>query len=252
MIGISYRREDTAPITGRIYDRLQALFGRDRVFMDLDSIPFGVDFRTHISEALNRCDTLLVVIGPHWLGVSADGSRRIDDATDFVRFEDAQALSRDIRVIPLLIDRTEMPSSTVLPDDLKSLAFRNALRVDSDADFHHHINRLCSSLQPAGSSSGSPARSSQPVATTPSPSAPANQVPPLSTVESCQTPWSAVVAFAPVLVKVGVWILIFGILLTSGGIIDHKSVWPIVIGGIMIVVPILCFVFFVPHLKRRK
>ena len=77
MIAISYRREDTAPITGRIDDRLQAIFGRDRVFMDLDSIPFGVDFRAHISESLNRCDTLLVVIGPHWLGVAADGSRRI-------------------------------------------------------------------------------------------------------------------------------------------------------------------------------
>lgn len=171
MIAISYRREDTAPITGRIYDRLQAVFGRDRVFMDLDSIPFGVDFRTHISESLSRCDTLLVVIGRHWLGVSADGSRRIDDPTDFVRLEVAQAPSRDVRIIPLLIDRTEMPSSTVLPDDLKNLAFRNALRVDSGADFHHHINRPCSSLQPAGSSSGPPARSYQPGATTPSPPA---------------------------------------------------------------------------------
>src|SRR5882724_3094042 len=146
MIAISYRREDTAPITGRIYDRLEAVFGRDRVFMDLDSIPFGVDFRTHISEALSGCQTLLVVIGPHWLGVSADGSRRIDDPMDFVRLEVAQALARAIRVIPLLIDRTEMPSSTDLPDDLKSLAFRNALRVDSGADFRHHMNRLCSSL----------------------------------------------------------------------------------------------------------
>src|SRR5437867_159772 len=146
MIAISYRREDTAPITGRIYDRLEAVFGRDRIFMDLDSIPFGVDFRTHISEALSGCQTLLVVIGPHWLGVSADGSRRIDDPMDFVRLEVAQALARAIRVIPLLIDRTEMPSSTDLPDDLKSLTFRNALRVDSGADFRHHMNRLCSSL----------------------------------------------------------------------------------------------------------
>ena len=40
-----------------------------------------------------------------------------------------------------------MPSGNSLPEDLKTLAFRNALRVDSDADFHHHINRLCSSLQ---------------------------------------------------------------------------------------------------------
>ena len=146
MIAISYRREDTAPITGRIYDRLEALFGRDRVFMDLDSIFFGVDFRTHISESLNRCDTLLVVIGPRWFGVSADGSRRIDDPTDFVRLEVSQALARDIRVIPLLIDKTEMPSSTVLPDDMKKLAFRNALRVDSGADFRHHMDRLCRSL----------------------------------------------------------------------------------------------------------
>jgi hypothetical protein len=170
MIAISYRREDTAPITGRIYDRLQAIFSRDRVFMDLDSIPFGIDFRTHISESLDRCHTLLVVIGPRWLGVSPDGSRRIDDPTDFVRLEVAQALARNIRVIPLLIDRTEMPSSSSLPEDLKSLAFRNALRVDSGADFHHHINRLCSSLESTPSNSTPTVSSSpQPVTSTSSP-----------------------------------------------------------------------------------
>src|SRR5437867_4550828 len=183
MIAISYRREDTAPITGRIYDRLEAVFGRDRIFMDLDSIPFGVDFRTHISEALSGCRTLLVVIGPHWLGVSADGSRRIDDPMDFVRLEVSQALARDIRVIPLLIDRTEMPSSTDLPDDLKSLAFRNALRVDSGADFRHHIDKLCASLQAARRSSSPPAKSYQPVATSSPPPAPANHVPFSSKVE---------------------------------------------------------------------
>jgi TIR domain len=171
MIAISYRRDDTAPITGRIYDRLEAVFGRDRVFMDLDSIPFGVDFRTHISESLNRCETLLVVIGPRWLGVSADGSRRIDDPTDFVRLEVSQALARDIRVIPLLIDRTEMPPSTDLPDDLKSLAFRNALRVDSGADFRHHMNRLCTSL---GMTAEVPAK---PVMTTGAPSGDSSVVP---------------------------------------------------------------------------
>jgi hypothetical protein len=170
MIAISYRREDTAPITGRIYDRLQAIFSRDQVFIDLDSIPFGVDFRTHISESLNRCDTLLVVIGPHWLGMSPDGSRRIDDPTDFVRLEVAQALVRNIRVIPLLIDRTEMPSCSSLPEDLKSLAFRNALRVDSGADFHHHIDRLCSSLRSAPrSSTPTVSCSPQPVTSTSSP-----------------------------------------------------------------------------------
>ena len=166
MIAISYRREDSAPITGRIYDRLQAVFGRDRVFMDLDSIPLGVDFRAHISESLNHCDILLVVIGPHWLGASPDGSRRIDDETDFVRLEVAQALARNIRVIPLLIDRTDLPSRSTLPEDLKSLAFRNALRVDSGADFHHHIDRLFNSLQSTLGSSPPTVRPRQPVTPT--------------------------------------------------------------------------------------
>jgi len=111
-------------------------------------------------------------LGPHWLGVAPDGSRRIDDPTDFVRLEVAQALARNIRVIPLLIDRTEMPSGNSLPEDLKTLAFRNALRVDSDADFHHHINRLCSSLQSTPGSSTPTVSGFPPVCATQKPHSP--------------------------------------------------------------------------------
>jgi hypothetical protein len=147
MIAISYRREDTGSLTGRLYDRLKADFGPDQVFIDLDSIPPGADFRSHIADSLRHCNTLLVVIGPGWLGPSASGLRRIDDPTDFVRFEVTQALSQGMQVIPLLIDRTDMPASEALPGDLKELAFRNALRLDSGIDFHHHVDRLCSRLR---------------------------------------------------------------------------------------------------------
>ncbi|MEM9267240.1 MAG: hypothetical protein AAGA46_17120 [Cyanobacteria bacterium P01_F01_bin.13] len=41
-IFISYRRSDSIAETGRIYDRLATEFGRDRVFKDVDSIPFGL------------------------------------------------------------------------------------------------------------------------------------------------------------------------------------------------------------------
>lgn len=40
---ISYRREDSADITGRIYDRLVQVFPQS-VFRDVDSIPLGVAF----------------------------------------------------------------------------------------------------------------------------------------------------------------------------------------------------------------
>jgi len=43
-IFISYRRDDTAPYAGRIYDRLTAHFGAGQVFMDIDHIEPGEDF----------------------------------------------------------------------------------------------------------------------------------------------------------------------------------------------------------------
>jgi len=53
-IFVSYRREDSAYITGRIYDTLTAQFGKSAVFKDVDSIPIGVDFREHISVTLGN------------------------------------------------------------------------------------------------------------------------------------------------------------------------------------------------------
>ena len=85
-IFISYRRVDTPHVAGRLFDRLEARFGTGNVFMDVDSIPLGVDFRAHLDEAVGRCDVLLAVIGDSWLE-SRDGERRLDDASDFVRIE---------------------------------------------------------------------------------------------------------------------------------------------------------------------
>jgi hypothetical protein len=51
-IFLSYRREESAEICGRMYDRLESLLGSGRVFKDVDNIPSGVDFRAHINAAL--------------------------------------------------------------------------------------------------------------------------------------------------------------------------------------------------------
>lgn len=146
---ISYRRDDTGAITGRICDRLRGRFGAESVYMDIDSNPIGVDYRSHIDDSLKRCDMLLAVIGRQWLGTGEVGSRRIDDPSDLVRLEVTRALARGIRVVPLLIDETEMPSLEELPEDLKGLKFRQAFRVDSGVDFHHHLDRLCAAIEAA-------------------------------------------------------------------------------------------------------
>ena len=51
-IVISYRRSDSAAIAGRIRDRLAAQYGDQSIFMDIENIPFGEDFRTHIRDTL--------------------------------------------------------------------------------------------------------------------------------------------------------------------------------------------------------
>ena len=109
MIAISYRREDSLPVTGRLYDRLQAKFGKRDVFMDFDSIRAGLDFREQIKHTIERANVVIAMIGPHWAGEQPNGSRRIDDPDDFVRLEIAYALKCGIPVIPVLINNTPMP-----------------------------------------------------------------------------------------------------------------------------------------------
>ena len=146
MIAISYRREDSLPIAGRLYDRLQAEFGKRNVFMDFDSIPPGVDFRERIKETIEKSDLVIALIGPQWLGEQSNGSRRIDDPTDFVRLEIEYALKGGIPLIPLLINSTPMPKPEKLPSDIRALAFRNALPLDSGMDFHSHTDRVISGI----------------------------------------------------------------------------------------------------------
>ena len=67
-IFVSYRREDSMAITGRLCDRLRNAFGQDNVFLDIDNVPYGVDFVEQIETTLKKCDVVLVVIGQHWLG----------------------------------------------------------------------------------------------------------------------------------------------------------------------------------------
>ena len=92
-IFISYRREDTAPYAGRIYDRLIQEFGPEQVFFDIDTIPPGDDFVEVLSEKVESCDVLLAVIGKSWHNTAdAAGRPRIQNPEDFVAIEIGAAL----------------------------------------------------------------------------------------------------------------------------------------------------------------
>lgn len=146
-IFISYRREDAADVTGRINDRLRQHYGEEAIFTDVDSIPFGVDFRTYLDQEVSQCKILLAVIGRSWLIVENDkGQQRLNDPADFVRIEIESALQRNIPVVPLLVHGTAMPSANELPESLRELSFRNGTPIRSDPDFHKDMDRLIKGL----------------------------------------------------------------------------------------------------------
>jgi ABC-type amino acid transport substrate-binding protein len=141
-IFISYRREEAAYPAGWLYDRLADHFGGSQVFKDVDSIDLGDDFVEVISRAVARCDVLLAVIGQEWLTTTdAHGRRRLDSPDDFVRLEIEAALSRRVRVIPILVDGATMPRAEELPGSLAGLVRRQALEL-SPARFDTDTSRL--------------------------------------------------------------------------------------------------------------
>jgi len=138
-IFISYRRDDAAGHAGRLADRLVEHFGRERIFMDIDTIEPGEDFVTVIENAVSSCDILIAVIGRNWL--SPNGSGRLNNPNDFVRLEIATALRRDIRVVPVLVQRASMPKPVDLPDDLDKFTRRNAVEL-SDVRWQSDVDQL--------------------------------------------------------------------------------------------------------------
>lgn len=126
-IFVSYRRDDSRADAQSIYQHLQGTFSKHQLFMDVDTIPVGIDFRQSLSQNLKECNVLIAVIGPGWLDArDREGKRRLDDEEDYVRAEIADALARKIRVIPVLIDRTPMPAAPSLPTNIEGLAYCQA------------------------------------------------------------------------------------------------------------------------------
>jgi hypothetical protein len=141
-IFISYRREETAYPAAWLFDRLADRYGGRQVFKDVDSIQLGDDFVEVITRAVGSCDVLLALIGDDWLTITDEhGRRRLDDPDDFVRLEIEAALTRRVRVIPILVDGAQMPRADELPDSLVRLGRRQALEL-SPTRFEADTSRL--------------------------------------------------------------------------------------------------------------
>ena len=115
-------------------DRLNDLPGVRKVFIDVDGINPGTNFKAKIDQALSESDVCVIMIADNWIGASEDGGQaRILDNNDFVRRETAAALASGKKVIPVLIDGAAMPATKALPPELRPI-------VTTDAVFVRHAS----------------------------------------------------------------------------------------------------------------
>jgi formylglycine-generating enzyme required for sulfatase activity len=127
---INYRRGDDSGFAQALFGRLEQAFPREQLFMDVDNIEPGLDFVRVLAEQVAQCDVLISVIGKNWIGASdGTGARRLDNPDDFVRIEIESALAQDKRVIPVLVGQASMPRAEELPESMRPLVRRHAVRL---------------------------------------------------------------------------------------------------------------------------
>lgn len=146
-IFISYRRDDSSATAELLHDRLAAWFARDKVFLDLQDIAPGEDWRRLLAQRLADYDVVLVVIGPAWH--AALEARVASGDNDFVRWEVAEALRHHKRVIPVLVDGAALPTPDKLPSDVADLGRLQALTLNRDTR-DRDISALAAALEGGG------------------------------------------------------------------------------------------------------
>ncbi|HSB71248.1 MAG TPA: toll/interleukin-1 receptor domain-containing protein [Candidatus Methylomirabilis sp.] len=153
-IFISYRHDDSAEAARALYRELSRRFGASNVFIDVETIGPGENFAEIIDEKVGFCDALIAVIGKGWLS-SADpgGRRRLDDPHDWVRLEIASAISRGIKVFPVLVGGATLPDQRDLPAAISMLPQAQALDLGPDR-FDQGLARLVTALEAVSKRAG--------------------------------------------------------------------------------------------------
>jgi hypothetical protein len=147
-IFLSYRRDDSSGYAGRLFDNLAERFGRERVFMDIETLEPGMDFVAGIDRAIESCGAVIAMIGPSWIKAQdGEGRPRLDDPHDFIRLEITTALTRGVRVIPVLVHNASMPPEQELPEPLRPLCRLQACEI-SDNRWEFDVRRLANVLEP--------------------------------------------------------------------------------------------------------
>jgi hypothetical protein len=143
-IFISYRREDSQYVADNVYEHMVKHFGGGNVFLDVGSIPFGLDFRQYLHDQVAAHDAMLALIGPDWARIMRE---RAGEPNDFVRIEIEHALQLEKLVIPTLVMGAALPSFADLPESIQDLQWHQSIQIRRHPDLAGDCARLADSIK---------------------------------------------------------------------------------------------------------
>ncbi len=142
---LSYRRADGVASGARslIYQKLQEHYGSKSVFMDVERMQVGRDFRECLQSELEDARVMLWSSVADWTRVMKEREGREDD---FVRIEIETALRLEKPVLPLLLGGAAMPGEDEVPESLKPFTYNHGVEIDTGRYFNEGMARLCADL----------------------------------------------------------------------------------------------------------
>jgi formylglycine-generating enzyme required for sulfatase activity len=143
---LNYRVDDTQPTVARLAEYLAGSLAPGQVFWDVHGIAGGEAWDKRLEHEVHRADVVFVVLGERWLTLAGEfGQRRIDEEMDWVRYEIEIALGRrrkaQCEVLPIFVDKTEMPPARALPKPIRALASVQGHKLRT-ADWEHDVGGL--------------------------------------------------------------------------------------------------------------
>ncbi len=143
-IFISYRRVDSQNATGRILDRLKDVFKTEEVFMDVESIPQGINFLEFSRKRLEDAEIVVAIVGKNWAKSLIE---RENDPNDFVRIEIEEALASKVPILPVYVDDAKSPGPVDLPLSIQNFSYFNGITVRPNPDFENDISKVIEAIK---------------------------------------------------------------------------------------------------------
>jgi hypothetical protein len=127
---VNYRTKDQAATALLVTRHLSERIGEKNVFLDTMSIEPGTLFDDVLLMNVWRSDVMVSLMGEKWLDFPGRNGRAIDDPNDWIHRELYEALTHQVRVVPLLVGTDRFPKEHELPQRLAGLARRQYVLFD--------------------------------------------------------------------------------------------------------------------------